>query len=517
VLQWTVANTNHTENDVLAAQSKCPLELTIREFIKYGCFRAGHRLQMRNLLDAIETRSLSMKNFSVFALFAQTLWQIGKLNEDTSGFNHNVDESKFFYPESHTDFSDSNFILKLHEYLSKLISLSSKCWNDHIIMLNIITIIARAIALAPNFESRQLMANLMLKCRLVIQDWINKVIDVINYSSFTDKLKESLFEISCFNILTFFIDKKYLKLVFNNYDHIFQWFNSMSCLYENKIYNNLDFFKRNLYRQVLICILENEDHIFNLINTNKNILTDFVNSRWPDSSEGYINEWIQYECSKQWYQADFIRNLDGVKLKLQLSIYGDFLVHGFPVGKLPESIYNHCDFKAFFDNKNFDVTTSCNGVGTYVTRKNDKMESSDISYSFFQYNSGLIVKEKKNCFYESHKKNCNELKNKTQEFLYLKKSHFNSLFPNNLINSYSHWLNCDENVIEFRENKYSDYLANKTVYFKLKLNENLVHDCIMDRYLIDIQSQTFKEFYNKIAHYLEESGFIHILRKMNSF
>ena len=512
VLQWTINNTTHTENDVLAAQSKCPQEISIREFVKYGCFRAGHRLQMRNLLDAIETqRSISLKKFSVYALFAQVLWQIGKLNVKKEKIN--FEESNFFYPESHEDFSNSDYILKLHECLSKLVVLYSKCWDDHIIMLNIIIIIARAISLAPNHECRELMVKLLLECRFILQNWAIHIVKELscNLNKFEQRLKENLFEISCFSILTFYTDKQYLKHLFNSSEHVIQWLNAINYIYDNSIFSGSSNFRRNLYRQVLICILENEEHIYNLIKNNENILSQFVSSRWSDSCEGVIKEWFQYEYpAQQWYHADFIRNIDGAMLKLQLSINGGFLVQGFPVCKLPELIYQHPDFKAFFVNTNFDVATSCNGIGTYVTKKND----SNIDFTFYSHIDGLIIKERRK--YNLHENMAEEeksLKKNTEVLLYLKKNLFDSLVPYSLINMYSHWLNIDENVVEFRSNNFSDYLINKTVYFKLNLNDCSIYDVCMDRYLIDIQSKTFKEFYNQIAHRLETSGYTHMFEK----
>ena len=270
-LQWTIAGTSHTENQVLASQSKCPQELTIREYIKYGCFRAGHRLQMTNLLDAIETRSLSFKHSAVFALLAQTLWQVGPLNSIGEKECHFKWCQNFVFPASHADFSKPDYILKLHEMLSKLLILSSKCWNDHIIMLNIIIIINRAISLCPNDECRYLMLKLIFECRVVLQDWMIRISTVINEPKHFNKnqiLKENLFEICCFNILTFYMDKKHLELHMNSSEHVIQWLSSMSYIYDNKIVAGSGF-RRNLYRRVLICMLEIEDHIFKIINNQR--------------------------------------------------------------------------------------------------------------------------------------------------------------------------------------------------------------------------------------------------------
>ena len=45
-LQWALSNTLPYENQVIAKQQECPNELLRNEFIKYGSFRSGHRLQL---------------------------------------------------------------------------------------------------------------------------------------------------------------------------------------------------------------------------------------------------------------------------------------------------------------------------------------------------------------------------------------------------------------------------------------------------------------------------------------
>jgi hypothetical protein len=135
-------------------------------------------------------------------------------------------------------------------------------------MLNIIIIINRAISLSPNDECRYLMVKLIFECRVVLQDWMIRINNVINETKNFSKnsiLKENLFEICCFNILTFYTDKENLELHMNSSEHVIQWLSSMSYIYDNKIVAK-NGFRRNLYRRVLICMLEIEDHIFKIIN-----------------------------------------------------------------------------------------------------------------------------------------------------------------------------------------------------------------------------------------------------------
>ncbi|KAF9011492.1 hypothetical protein BDZ89DRAFT_1077751 [Hymenopellis radicata] len=48
-LQWAVDSTTHTENEVLARQHECHRDLSLHEFISFGCLRAGSRVQWMNV------------------------------------------------------------------------------------------------------------------------------------------------------------------------------------------------------------------------------------------------------------------------------------------------------------------------------------------------------------------------------------------------------------------------------------------------------------------------------------
>jgi hypothetical protein len=58
-------STNHS---VIRAQIECRPELSLREFISFGCVRSGKLLQHRNTYRELISGSLSFENFSVLQL-----------------------------------------------------------------------------------------------------------------------------------------------------------------------------------------------------------------------------------------------------------------------------------------------------------------------------------------------------------------------------------------------------------------------------------------------------------------
>ena len=74
-----VSGTNHTSNEVIAAQADCPPELSLHEHIAFGGLRSGPRLQWLNIAREIPSPSLSFHREEVHTLITQAAWQLGPL------------------------------------------------------------------------------------------------------------------------------------------------------------------------------------------------------------------------------------------------------------------------------------------------------------------------------------------------------------------------------------------------------------------------------------------------------
>ena len=232
-LMWTLQSTLHTENEVLAKQSLCPQELDKREFIKYGCFRAGERLQLKNLLASLEARELSFENINVFKLIAQSLWEMS--------FWEIGAEYKLSY--SHADLENPIYLDHICKVLIDFLNVYKEKWNDHYVILIVIVITARLIDHAPKLELKKYMCqNIMLKCRRITKTWEQEVRKHIKEYSMRDARYEELqkmqFEIECFTILTFFVSDKYDVMTFllSSGDDVVDWLTSIRNLNEKKYF-----------------------------------------------------------------------------------------------------------------------------------------------------------------------------------------------------------------------------------------------------------------------------------------
>ena len=82
-LQFIIDNTQFMQNHVIAHLADCPTRLKPTQFVEFGSFRSGHRLQWWNLLIILEMDSLSISEESVAILIIHSLLQYGPLVSDS--------------------------------------------------------------------------------------------------------------------------------------------------------------------------------------------------------------------------------------------------------------------------------------------------------------------------------------------------------------------------------------------------------------------------------------------------
>jgi hypothetical protein len=76
-----VSGTQHTPNDIIAAQADCPKEITLHEFLAFSGLRSGPRLQWLNIVRELASPYLSFRREEVHTLVTQAAWQLGPLSD----------------------------------------------------------------------------------------------------------------------------------------------------------------------------------------------------------------------------------------------------------------------------------------------------------------------------------------------------------------------------------------------------------------------------------------------------
>ena len=94
-LHLHVSGTQHTANDVIAAQDDCPKEISLHEYIAFSGLRGGPRLQWLNIARELASPYLSFRREEVHTLITQAAWQLGPLSDGVREWHVDLGVSSF--------------------------------------------------------------------------------------------------------------------------------------------------------------------------------------------------------------------------------------------------------------------------------------------------------------------------------------------------------------------------------------------------------------------------------------
>ena len=94
-LHHYVSGTQHTPNDILAAQADCPKEINLHELVAFSGLRSGPRLQWLNIARELASPYLSFRREEVHILITQAAWQLGPLSDGAREWHVELDTPSF--------------------------------------------------------------------------------------------------------------------------------------------------------------------------------------------------------------------------------------------------------------------------------------------------------------------------------------------------------------------------------------------------------------------------------------
>jgi hypothetical protein len=94
-LHHFISDTQHTPNDIIAAQAECPDEITLHEFMSFSGLRSGPRLQWLNIARELASPYLSFRREEVHTLVTQAAWQLGPLSNGVREWHVDLGSSSF--------------------------------------------------------------------------------------------------------------------------------------------------------------------------------------------------------------------------------------------------------------------------------------------------------------------------------------------------------------------------------------------------------------------------------------
>lgn len=494
-LGWTLHNTQYTENQVLASQSKCGTDLTLSEYKNFGILRAdGNRLRIRKLYAMIATEGLSFEKEDVLALVMQSLWECEASGEGG------------FVRESHIDLRDPKFCDAMIDLLETVFVQQTNNWMHPFKLLTLTLIAVRAFEINDTEALVKKLAKLLCDIRKTALAWMEtiekKIRDMINPDESTERnLRLKLIYVSIIGGLTFFIHPKhkFYRNLFANYADSKTAVASWLCFIistknnirmytsdEGKLPGNLRMFVR-LMESVGVSM---EEKVTNVIERNAEFILELIKKHWSRAEYAIFSNIYFDHQFQQIFVAKATVNATEQIVTIDV-ITGDFLVDSLPISRLPSAVVNSDVYQWFFADVVFEVQPDAQHNFSTV----QKYDECSYEFKMMGENNVIIVERKVNVFEKE-----------------LIDQRIFCDFPFYLANDYSHWWNKTEDCIEFRRRTFGKKHFSKetTVEYRLNLiSKHLIH-VQSARPILDIKSDSYKKIINQLSR-LEHRRHIHVL------
>ncbi|CAF4862913.1 unnamed protein product, partial [Rotaria sp. Silwood1] len=504
-LQFSIDNTEFTQNRVIAELSKCSLKLKSTEFVEFGSFRSGHRLQWWNLLSILELDSLSMDEESVVILITHALLQYGPVTKDRKSLICS------WCPESHQKLLEDHFVDELIMRLERHLKDCECNWQNEL-MLVIITVIVMRVFTICNSTRKDQMTNLVLKCRKTAEKWIQLISKNIQNPSLPDSdkinaLRGKMVMIGITYLLTYSIytDSSNI-LVLTNQD-VISLLTIATTIHDNNILNkktiHMSVFMRNLMRYSEYLLLSIHPIISKLLEESSyESLNEFCAIHWAVvRTKGTMNgKWKKRnkDIYDGWYDGEY----ESSKISIDC-LRGRFFVNKMTIGFLPDRITSDELFRRIFGQHIFEVQAA-ESEDSYIT-KHGYHTDGNVHYEF-TYDNGYYG-SRQLIVYEQYVKT-------NDKFQLIPPSCFETELPDILVSNYSHWWNENRKILQFRPIHFQDSNFLSDISYVL-FSKGYIMMCNTEnkQYLINQSSSFFQNLFKRYFIRLDDEPYVYMLRE----
>ncbi|CAM4909258.1 unnamed protein product [Rotaria socialis] len=500
-LQFSMETTQFMQNRAVAELSKCPERMKPTQFVEFGSFRSGHRLQWWNLLVVLEMDSLPIAEESVAILIMHSILQYGPV-----AVGRNIIDNSWC-PEAHEQLLDDHFIDELISRLERRLDDCELNWQNELVLV-IITMITMRMLTICNSSKQNKIVDLAIKCRRIGENWIDlisKSIQTVSCSAFNEieKLRRKIVIVGISCILTFSIHSDRIDCLLSSNEHMLSLLKAATTIHDNIILNknasNMSIFVRNIMRyseRILVMVQPTVAEF--LQKTSYESLNDFaaiywavirtkgaMKSKWKKRTLDSYDGWYDCQYGSRHISIDYIR--------------GTFLVDNMAIGFLPEKITTDPLFVRVFDNYIFEVQSG-ESPQTYIT-KYAYHDDGKVHYEFYfnDINKSLIITER-------HIE-ANEI------FQLIPHDCFLDELPDTFVSKHSHWMDMKNEKMEFRPIRFqeTDFLNNKP--YILSINTGYITTTVdNDKQTLVNQSTTlFQNLFSRYFTRLDDQPYIYMM------
>ena len=355
-LQYTVNNTVHTSNAIIASQAECHEMLTLHEFYAFGTLRSGHRLQWRNIARELTTRILNLNCHETNTLIMQAAWQVGPLSEGQS------------CRESHVDLEEADFGRSLLSTMEEALGTIEGNWQAAVAARTLIALATRLLSLSLSKVIREGCFHFLREARAISLRWTREVGQKLQegqQEAEQKNLNARTLEMALTCYGTFDVDSHHLPALLER-DEDVAVVTECSIIVHDRcpvVEDDLCAPIRTLLRRYrrLSCILE--PYLRKRILEIRNGLDITIGRLWERYVSG--SPWSALEMpSERWLVTETSSEF-GLSSMIHYNLLdGSLLVNGSPLTRLPRSYESHSTFQRLFG-----------GVRSYSIQKSIEMEA----------------------------------------------------------------------------------------------------------------------------------------------
>ncbi|EIW76860.1 hypothetical protein CONPUDRAFT_110521 [Coniophora puteana RWD-64-598 SS2] len=423
-LAYTLQTTTHSTNEVLARQSECHPQLSLREYWAYGSLRSGARLQWMNILRVLRDRSLNFREVEVYLLCVQASLQVGPFNVDS-------------FESWHSLLHDREFCLSLIQELKKLLAAIQQNWLEFFAMLFIIDVLLRVLSSSTNDTVLKEAYRTLRECRSVSTAWLEELCKHPDRSR-DDQIQLRIHNIATTCLATFDTEAPHIDFLLsrNDSNDVTQLVKASIILdeYTPALAEALSDSSRRLSERARRSAVLLEPHVFDRIVLDRTGLDRAIHFVWagyrPDVNKQWTRVkapnscWISCRTLQTTYQSSQTVHYDLLR--------GALLVDGKPLARLPSSVTRHHTYAQLFAEQILEIVPSDLPGMQYATR--DLIENHQV---FFGLVGDIPVIRAK--------------QNESDVLLELIPSErLRGDIPLPFVNGHTHWLNLSSRVIEVR-------------------------------------------------------------------
>ena len=340
-LQFTLAGTTHSSNEVLAMQSVCPESMSLHEFYAFASLRCGDRLQWRNIARELVSRILDFSREETYLLILQAVWEAGKSGEGD------------LYRDSHVDLKEEDFAMSLLLVLNEALGAVEGSWQGAVAIRIFVTLALRTLSLSP-FKTVQSECFLFLRrARAVSLHWTRQVrlfLDETEDLAALADLSIRVLEMALTCHGTFDVERNHAPEIFSSANGIATIVECSITIRDHcpAVTENLpEAIKSLLERFVRRSHLLEPSFRHHALRDQQGI-DDAVHRIWPGYRPSGV--WSVLPAPNERWLVTTTHNDGGYsRMTVHYNILdGSLLVNGLPLTRLPQNYQLHATYRRFF-------------------------------------------------------------------------------------------------------------------------------------------------------------------------